>query len=183
MIVKLLSYLLAKDVACVVFAAFILTTFISKIYLHLRKCVDVPAVGYGPLPYLGSWIGAIRFSLNPRKYIQRGYDIYRSGVFKISTIQREHVIVCDKSKIDEFLAAPDTVLSNADALEEDVQGRWTIGYALWDHLFHISYVRAQFAPNMVRRFDGMQEEIQICFDEYIGHPDGERLLGQCDVMY
>lgn len=180
MIVELLGCLIAKEVAFFVFTAFILSTIIAKIHLHLRKSVTVPAIGYGPLPYLGSWIGAIRFTLNPRKYIQQGYDSYQSGIFKISTIQREHIIVCGKSKINEFLAAPDSVLSNADALEEDVQGRWTIGYALWDHLFHISYVRTQFAPNMVKRFDEMQEEIQSCFDEYIGRLDGEILRRQSD---
>ena len=147
-------------------------TLALKVKEYLKKSVEVPGLGYGSIPYIGSWVGAIRFTLNPREHVRLGYDRYHNGIFKISTLQREHVIVCDKAKIQEFVSAPDTVLSIEDALEQDIQGRWTIGYGLWDHLYHISYVRTQFAPNMVKRFCGMQREVQNSLDELVGDPEG-----------
>jgi hypothetical protein len=149
------------------------TVWVSRIRQHFEKSVDVPAIGYGSVPYIGSWQGAVAFTLNPRAYIQRGYEKYRSGIFKISTLQREHIIVCDQKKILEYISAPDDVMSIEGALEQDIQGRWTISYGLWDHLFHIPFIRSRLAPNLVNRFAGMQEEISLSLDTFIGDPLGK----------
>ena len=104
--------------------------FIWRVRDYFRKSVDVPGIGYGSIPYLGSWQGAIGLTINPRKYVQLGYNRYRGDIFKVPTIQREQIIVCDKEKVQEYLSAPDYVLSIEDALEQDIQGRWNIGYGL-----------------------------------------------------
>jgi hypothetical protein len=47
-----------------------------------------------------------------------GYQKYRSSYFKISTFQREYIVVSSQDKIQEFLAAKDDVLSSQEAANE-----------------------------------------------------------------
>lgn len=49
--------------------------------------------------------------LHPQKYITEGYRKYKGGMFRISTLNNEMVIVADADKILEYLAAPDDVVS------------------------------------------------------------------------
>jgi hypothetical protein len=173
MIGDLLLAVSHSDSVAILFFAFFAATFLSRFHQHVKKSADVPGVGYGSLPYISSWQGAIAFTFNPRALIQLGYNKYRSGIFKISTLQREHIIVCDRQKIQEYLSAPDHVLNIEDSLEQNIQGTWTIDYGLWDHLFHISFVRSRLAPNLASRFAGMQNEISSSLDTVIGDPQGK----------
>lgn len=47
-----------------------------------------------------------------------GYDKYKDGYFRISTPQYEYVVVSDYHKINEFLGAPEDMLSFIDSSNE-----------------------------------------------------------------
>jgi hypothetical protein len=107
MIAQLLPSIVLKYSWATLFCLLVIVNIVWRIHEHFKKSVNVPSVGYGAFPYVGSWLGALRFSLDPRKYILLGWRQYGNGIFKISTIQREHVVVCDKGLIQEFLSALD----------------------------------------------------------------------------
>ena len=52
---------------------------------------------------------------SPESHILEGCKKYGDGYFRISTIQDEIVVVSDYDKINEYLRAPDNVLSFVDS--------------------------------------------------------------------
>lgn len=56
--------------------------------------------------------------LQPKELMNRGYERYKSGYFRISTIQHEHVVVPSSEKIQEYLRAKDDVLNFQDGAND-----------------------------------------------------------------
>lgn len=71
-----------------------------------------------PIPIIGSWIAAIRFLRDPVKAVREGTKNTKNGMFKITTHQGEYVLVTDRSKVAEYLRAPDNVLSMQDGAND-----------------------------------------------------------------
>jgi hypothetical protein len=82
----------------------------------------VMPLGFGPLPWLGPWIGTVRFLQDPVKLMREGMAKSNNGLMRIATIQGESVLVSDRSKVAEYLRAPDSVL-NAQEGANDVSFR------------------------------------------------------------
>ena len=78
----------------------------------------VASVGFAPLPILGSWIAAYRFMKNPVGLVQEGIEKTKNGMFRISTLQAEYILVTDRHKVGEYLKAPDTVLNAQDGAND-----------------------------------------------------------------
>lgn len=56
---------------------------------------------------------------DPSGMVQKGYSTSRNGLFRISTLQGEYVLVTDRHKVAEYLKAPDAIL-NAQEGANDV---------------------------------------------------------------
>jgi hypothetical protein len=99
-----------------------------SIYTYLMTVVNVFAqpkvmpLGFGPLPWLGPWIGTVRLLQDPVKLIREGMAKSSNGLMRIATIQGEYVLVSDRNKVAEYLRAPDSVL-NAQEGANDVSFR------------------------------------------------------------
>lgn len=78
----------------------------------------VPSVGFVFIPVIGSWIAAYRFMKNPLSLVLEGTAKAKNGMFRISTLQGEYVLVTDRSKVAEYLKAPDTVLNAQDGAND-----------------------------------------------------------------
>ncbi|KAI1843743.1 hypothetical protein JX266_010002 [Neoarthrinium moseri] len=87
---------------------------IRRLTLGSRKTARVPGLGYRHYPVLGSWRGAVEFMLRPRQCLEKGYRKYRKSYFKIATLREEYVLVSDRHKISEYLAASEDVLNFMD---------------------------------------------------------------------
>jgi hypothetical protein len=79
-------------------------------------------LGFGPLPWLGPWIGTVRLLQDPVKLIREEMAKSSNGLMRIATIQGEYVLVSDRNKVAEYLRAPDSVL-NAQEGANDVSFR------------------------------------------------------------
>jgi hypothetical protein len=55
---------------------------------------------------------------DPIKLVTEGYQKYRGGYFRISTLQGEYVLVTSRDKVGEYLRAPDDVLSMQEAAND-----------------------------------------------------------------
>ncbi|KAK6082951.1 sulfite reductase flavoprotein component [Seiridium cupressi] len=113
----------------------------------------VPGVGYGKSPIFASWRGAIKFMLQPRRQLWKGYQKYRKSYFKISTLREEYVLVSDRRKIAEYLATPEDVLSSMDVGVDLISGKLT--------------------QNISNNVPFMLEEINEALNKTIGDPSGE----------
>jgi hypothetical protein len=78
----------------------------------------VTSVGFVPIPIIGSWVAAYRFMRDPFRLIQEGIKKTTNGMFRISTLQGEYVLVTDRNKVAEYLKAPDTVLNMQDGAND-----------------------------------------------------------------
>ena len=76
----------------------------------------VVSVGFPsiPIPYLDSWIAAIRFTLRPLDLVREGISKSKNGLFRISMVSGEFILVTDRQKVAEYLKQPDNVLNMQD---------------------------------------------------------------------
>ncbi|KAK9425888.1 putative Cytochrome P450 [Seiridium unicorne] len=175
--------------------AFILAVTIHKLFFSTKKTVSmtqhysysssvysshpdlivfdqakVPGVGYGKSPIFASWRGAIKFMLQPRRQLWKGYQKYRKSYFKISTLREEYVLVSDRRKIAEYLAAPEDALSSMDVGVDEVQSKWTIGD---NPPWHRKLISGKLTQNISNNVPFMLEEINEALNKTIGDPSGE----------
>ncbi|KAK8002967.1 hypothetical protein PG989_002686 [Apiospora arundinis] len=132
-----------------------------------RRVPGVHGMGYGPSPFFASWRGAIKFMLRPRYYLLRGYRKYKSGYFKIATLRDEYILVSDRAKISELLAAPGDVLSFLDIGVEETQSKWTLGN---NTPWHLGLISGKLTQNIGTLTPGLVKEINDALDKHIGSP-------------
>lgn len=97
----------------------VLTTAFADVCATKAKVVSV---GFAPIPVLGSWIAAYRFMKSPVSLVEEGVKKTKNGLFRISTLQAEYILVTDRDKVSEFLKAPDTVLNAQDGANDVSSG-------------------------------------------------------------
>jgi hypothetical protein len=161
-----------------------LTAIIIGTYLLLRLISDfrsetnkIPSISYAPFPLppsLSRWFGAFHFTRAPLAVLQTGYLQYKHhpGLFRISTLDREVVVVADPQKTAELLAAPDDVISMKPTTEDILQVRYTVGPTVTRHMFHAPLVRTRLTRGIGGVIGMMEEECGRCLDGEVGEPSG-----------
>ncbi|KAJ7237053.1 cytochrome P450 [Mycena haematopus] len=77
---------------------------------------DIPIVGSSG--FLSSYRDALKFHRTAPEFIQRGYEQYPEGIFRIARLYRWEYIVCGPKLTKEVGNAPENVLSFYAGLEE-----------------------------------------------------------------
>lgn len=133
--------------------------------------------------------GAYAWLRDPEGVLAEGYQKYPNGVFKVATLVSEHLIVNDREKLSEYLAAPDgivlheqrqrswsltwkctAVLNVQDAINAGIQFQWTMGSGVYYRPYHIPLVRKEITQNVPTILPAMQEEVQKMLNAEIGRP-------------
>lgn len=78
----------------------------------------VRAIGFWPVPYVGSWVAAVKFMLNPVACVKSGIAETNNGMFRIATLSDEFIVVANKEQVAEYLKSPDSVLSMQDGAND-----------------------------------------------------------------
>ncbi|KAK5953726.1 hypothetical protein OHC33_004995 [Knufia fluminis] len=151
------------------FCAFILLTTYRSFDAY-RKRANVPGVGFSSIPVLSSWIAAYRFTRAPLKLMTEGVTKYKPGYFRIATIQGEYVMVTDRNKVQEFLRQPDDVLSFQEAVNDQQQIPFTMGWGIGHATYHNQVVRVHLTKSLENRIEDMVDETRHAFDDLIGSP-------------
>jgi hypothetical protein len=147
-----------------------------KLIFNNRKSANAPGIGYGRLPIIGVWQGAYAFMKDPKGVMTKGYDKYGGGYFRVSTHSVEYLMVTDKEKIAEYLAAPEDVLSFHDMVREFLQIEWTLGYGVAHRPYHIPLIRTKLTQTIASNVPSLLLEIQEAFQTLIGAPIGKNKL-------
>ncbi|KAK8012516.1 cytochrome P450 [Apiospora marii] len=132
-----------------------------------RRITGVHGMGYGHSPFFSSWRGAVKFMLRPRYYLLKGYKKHKSGYFKIAALKEEYILVSDKGKISELLAAPADVLSFLDISADEIQSKWTLGDS---SPWHLGLISGKLTQNIGALTPGLIKEIGFALDRHIGSP-------------
>lgn len=84
--------------------------------LAYRPQDEIPVVGSSG--FLSSYRDAFKFLLNAPEWIQRGYDQYPDGIFRVPRLFRWEYVVCGSKLIKEVGNAPEHVISFKEGIEE-----------------------------------------------------------------
>lgn len=77
---------------------------------------EIPVVGSSG--FLSSYRDALNFLHNAPELIQRGYDLYPEGIFRVSRLFRYEYVVCGPRLIKDLGAASEHVVSFTEGVEE-----------------------------------------------------------------
>ncbi|EUC47347.1 hypothetical protein COCMIDRAFT_3606 [Bipolaris oryzae ATCC 44560] len=149
----------------------VITLAVIKHVYDSRKSPDVPGIGYGSFPMLRQWRGAISFMLDPAKHMIEGCNKYGKSYFKVSTLQDEYLVVSQKEKIQEYLAASDDVLNAQDSFNDAFQIPWTMGWGVAHRAYHVPLVRVNLTQNISRNVPGMMQQVEEGLQQGFGDPE------------
>jgi hypothetical protein len=151
-----------------------LATIFWKLVSNRRRIPKAPGIGYGSLPLIGKWQGVIAFLKDPNGTLARGYAQYKDGYFRVSSLSVEYVIVSDKKKIAEYVAAPDDVLSFYDSLIDNLQAKWTFGYEVNNRPYHVPLIRTKLTQSIAGSIPTWLFEVQDAMNSLIGSPQRKK---------
>jgi cytochrome P450 len=136
----------------------------------VRKVFDssndgIPIVGSSG--FLSSFQDALKFLRDTPSLIQRGYDQYPEGIFKVARLYRWEYIVCGQKLTKEVGNTPENILSFYAGVEEVSQGRYTMGIDMVKDPYHQLTVRTSLTRNLHTRFPDVRDEIVCAFDDVL----------------
>lgn len=151
----------------------VVVLFVIRRLFFSSKSPNAPGVGYGRLPVIGVWQGVWAFMKDPQGAMAEGCRKYRGRYFRVSSHSVEYLMVTDKEKIAEYLAAPEEVLSFHDMINEFLQVEWTLGYGVAHRPYHIPLVRTKLTQTIASNVPSMLGEIRSAFHSLVGEPKGK----------
>jgi hypothetical protein len=77
---------------------------------------EIPVVGSSG--FLSSYLDALNFLHNAPELIQRGYDQYPEGIFRVARLFKWEYVVCGPKLIKDLGGAPEHVVSFTEGVEE-----------------------------------------------------------------
>ncbi|KAF7364554.1 hypothetical protein MVEN_00324400 [Mycena venus] len=141
------------------------------VFASLRKAFrdpkldEIPVVGSSG--FLSSYRDALNFLHNAPELIQRGYDLYPEGIFRVSRLFRYEYVVCGPRLIKDLGSAPEHVVSFTEGVEESVQAKYTMGRDLSDQPYHLNAVRTSLTRNLHVCFPDVRDEIVCAFNDVL----------------
>lgn len=142
-------------------SGFLVAYVISSAQANRRTSVDVPLVGRSGL------LGIIDFLKNGRQILQKGYDQYKSRVFKVRTMGKYVVYVSGRPLVEELRKAPEDVLSFNAAVAEALQTEHTLGSTIVSNHYHVSIIRSQLTRNLGVLFPDIVDEAKAAFGDNV----------------
>ncbi|KAJ7933062.1 cytochrome P450 [Mycena leptocephala] len=126
---------------------------------------DIPIVGSSG--FLSSYRDAFKFLVNAPELVQRGYDQYPEGIFRIARLYYWQYVVCGPKHIKEIGGAPENVISFTEAVEESVQVKLTMGRALAENHYSQAAIRTSLTRNLHACFPDVRDEIVCAFNDVL----------------
>ncbi|KAJ6568980.1 cytochrome P450 [Mycena capillaripes] len=131
---------------------------------HDPKVDEIPIVGSSG--FLSSYRDAFKFLLNAPDWIQRGYDQYPDGIFRVARLFRWEYVVCGPKLIKEVGNAPEQIISFREGIEESIQVKLTMGRSL-DNQYHLHTIRTNLTRNLHACFPDVRDEIVCAFNDVL----------------
>ncbi|KAF7367761.1 hypothetical protein MSAN_00840100 [Mycena sanguinolenta] len=154
--------LLYGVLAGILFASFRKAVYDRKMRLAVA---NVPIVGSSG--FFASWWDGFRFIHQAPELIQRGYDLYPEGIFRVARLFRWEYVVCGQKLIKDIAGAPEHVVSFTEGIEESIQAKFTMGRERAENHYHLDVIRTTLTRNLHNCFPDVRDEIICAFDEVL----------------
>ncbi|KAJ7876710.1 cytochrome P450 [Mycena olivaceomarginata] len=138
---------------------------------HDPKLDEIPVVGSSG--FLSSYLDALNFLHNAPELIQRGYDQYPEGIFRVARLFKWEYVVCGPKLIKDLGGAPEHVVSFTEGVEETIQAKYTMGRDLTDNPYHLNAVRTSLTRNLHICFPDVRDEIVCAFNDVLQLQESE----------
>ncbi|KDR85379.1 hypothetical protein GALMADRAFT_84126 [Galerina marginata CBS 339.88] len=119
----------------------------------------IPAIGWST--YLLSYLDAFKFSSRGTTQLSRGYNKYRSSVFKISTLKRWLPIITGTHSIEELRKATEDEVSFANIATEPDASLYFIGHCKAVSPQHLNGMTRHITQNTTFLIPDLREEIML----------------------
>ncbi|KAK7007990.1 cytochrome P450 [Favolaschia claudopus] len=133
--------------------------------LHDPKLDSIPTVGSSG--FLSSYRDALRFFHHAPELIQRGYDQYPDGIFRIARLFRWEYVVAGPRLIKDIAGAPEHVISFTEGVAESIQTKYTMGRDIAENHYHQQAIRTSLTRNLHACFPDVRDEIICAFDDVL----------------
>ncbi|KAM7200302.1 Cytochrome P450, partial [Rhypophila sp. PSN 637] len=150
----------------------------------LLQLAKIPSIGYGPIPIgvIQRWYGTINLMLDGRRLLQEGYTKHKGSMFRLSGLENELIVVADQGKFAEYVAAPDSVLSQQEPVNKLLAVKHTVGILSATSTMHAPLVRINLTQHISRWVGAIREEIVKSFEREIGSPADWTEVAVADVI-
>ncbi|KAF9047874.1 cytochrome P450 [Panaeolus papilionaceus] len=129
-----------------------------------RRLSHIPTAGYS-LPFL-SFFSSLKFLVSGSRIMLNGRNNFGS-IFKVPELTSWLVVVADRNLMEEIRKAPESVLSQAEFLDDFLQGPYTFGSATIFNGYHIPLIRGTFTKSIPLLFPEVYLETIEAFQEII----------------
>ncbi|KAI0072121.1 cytochrome P450 [Panus rudis PR-1116 ss-1] len=123
-----------------------------------------------PVPIL-SLFAALKFVRNSRGLLQRGYNKYKGGTFRVPEFQKWRVIVTSPRLVEELRKSPEDALSFDGAFAEILQTDYTIGPNIQRRPYHLGIIRHDLTRKMSSILPDVHDEVVVTCNELIQPSD------------
>ncbi|KAJ7870824.1 cytochrome P450, partial [Mycena olivaceomarginata] len=124
----------------------------------------IPVIGSSG--FLSSYWDAFKFFHHAPDLIQRGYDRYPEGIFRVARLFRWDYVVCGPKLIKDIAGAPENVISFTAGVEE-VRANFTMGRAITKNPYHHHAIRTTLTRNLHACFPEVRDEIVCAFNDVL----------------
>ncbi|KAJ7789542.1 cytochrome P450 [Mycena olivaceomarginata] len=118
------------------------------------KLDNIPVVGSSG--FLASYWDAFKFIRHSPDLIQRGYDLYPDGIFRVARLFRWDYVVCGPRLTKDIASAPEHIISFNEGVEEQ-NSPWVV----------TSAVRTTLTRNLHACFPVVRDEIVCAFNDVL----------------
>ncbi|KAJ7796325.1 cytochrome P450 [Mycena olivaceomarginata] len=146
-----------------VLAGIVLASFRKA--FHDRKLDTIPVIGSSG--FLSSYWDAFKFFHHAPDLIQRGYDQYPEGIFRVARLFRWDYVVCGPKLIKDIAGAPENVISFTAGVQESLQPNFTMGRAISKDPYHHHAIRTTLTRNLHACFPEVRDEIVCAFNDVL----------------
>ncbi|KAJ7796327.1 cytochrome P450 [Mycena olivaceomarginata] len=129
------------------------------------KLDSIPVVGSSG--FLASYWDAFKFIRHSPDLIQRGYDLYPDGIFRVARLFRWDYVVCGPRLTKDIASAPEHIISFNEGVEEITQAKFTMGRDLSENPYHLQAVRTTLTRNLHACFPEVRDEIVCAFNDVL----------------
>ncbi|KAJ6629856.1 cytochrome P450 [Mycena sp. CBHHK59/15] len=147
--------------------SFALAALTSLFLLHLKRSPLSAIPTVCPSGIFSSYLGALEYLHGAPKMIQRGYNQYKSGLFRVPYPDKWVVVLNSPALIDDLRRAHDDELSAEHGFAATLAVDYTLGAGFVTAPYHVRVIQSSLTRNMGARFDDLRDEISAAFGDEV----------------
>ncbi|THH27110.1 hypothetical protein EUX98_g7079 [Antrodiella citrinella] len=114
--------------------------------------------------------------------LQKGYEKYKGGTFRVPELSRWHVLVTGKSLVDELRKANDSDLNFVEALIEVLHIDYTFGHEVYNNPYHTLVIHTSLTRSLGVLYPDVRDELVQASTDLIPLSDEWKTIRAFDTI-